>query len=123
MTVAGWVQIVVFIAVVTALTPLLGGYMARVYQGQPVVLSAVILPVERAAYRILRVRPSEEQDWKAYACSLLVFSFASLGTLRTDTPTFVIFVIGFVIIFALLNFLAALFIGPLDPALTSHLYP
>jgi K+-transporting ATPase ATPase A chain len=31
-----------------------------------------------------------------------------LGTLRTDTPTFVIFVIGFVIIFALLNFLAAL---------------
>jgi K+-transporting ATPase ATPase A chain len=47
---------------------------------------------------------------------------AGLGTLRTDTPTFVFFLLGFVIIFALLNFLAALFIGPLDQSLTSHLY-
>jgi K+-transporting ATPase ATPase A chain len=45
-----------------------------------------------------------------------------LGTLRTDTPTFVIFVIGFVIIFALLNFLAALCLGPLDQSLTQNLY-
>jgi potassium-transporting ATPase potassium-binding subunit len=44
-----------------------------------------------------------------------------LGTLRTDTPTFIAFIIAFVIIFALLNFLAALFIGPLDQSLTSHL--
>jgi K+-transporting ATPase ATPase A chain len=44
-----------------------------------------------------------------------------LGTLRTDTPTFVVFLIGFVIIFALLNFLTALFLGPLDQSLTGHL--
>ncbi len=48
---------------------------------------------------------------------------AGLGTLRTDTPTFVFLLIGFVIVFALLNFLAALFLGPLDQALTPHLYP
>jgi K+-transporting ATPase ATPase A chain len=47
---------------------------------------------------------------------------AGLGTLRTDTPTFVVFLIGFVIIFALLNFLAALFLGPLDESFTQHLY-
>jgi K+-transporting ATPase ATPase A chain len=47
---------------------------------------------------------------------------AGLGTLRTDTPTFVVFVIAFVIIFALLNFLAALFLGPFDQSLTGHLY-
>src|SRR5450755_2083627 len=47
---------------------------------------------------------------------------ASLGTLRTDTPTFVVLLIGFVIVFALLNFLAALFLGPLDQSLTQHLY-
>ncbi len=45
-----------------------------------------------------------------------------LGTLRTDIPTFVVFLVGFVIVFALLNFLAALFLGPLDQSLTSHLY-
>jgi K+-transporting ATPase ATPase A chain len=48
---------------------------------------------------------------------------AGLGTLRTDTPTFVIFVVGFVIVFALLNFLAALFLGPLDQSLSHNLYP
>jgi potassium-transporting ATPase potassium-binding subunit len=48
---------------------------------------------------------------------------AGPGTLRTDTPTFVVFVIGFVIVFALLNFLAALCLGPLAQSLTSHLYP
>ena len=47
---------------------------------------------------------------------------AGLGTLRTDTPTFVVFLVAFVIIFALLNFLAALFLGPLAQSLTQHLY-
>jgi len=42
--------------------------------------------------------------------------------LCTETPTFVVFLIGFVIIFALLNLLVALFLGPLDQSLTGHLY-
>jgi K+-transporting ATPase ATPase A chain len=44
-----------------------------------------------------------------------------LGTLRTDTPTFVIFLIGFVIVFAVLTFLTILFIAPFAQALSSHL--
>jgi K+-transporting ATPase ATPase A chain len=74
MTVSGWAQIVIFIVVLTALTPLLGGYMARVYQGRPVFLSGVAGPVERLLYRLLCVDPSEEQDWKGYARSVLIFS-------------------------------------------------
>jgi len=35
---------------------------------------------------------------------------------------FVVFLVAFVIIFALLNFLVALFLGPLGQALTTHLY-
>ena len=34
MTAQGWLQIAFYLAVLTALTPLLGGYMARVYQGE-----------------------------------------------------------------------------------------
>ena len=34
MTVQGWVQIALFVAVLTVLTPLLGGYMARVYRNE-----------------------------------------------------------------------------------------
>jgi potassium-transporting ATPase potassium-binding subunit len=82
-TIAGWSQIVIFLVVLTALTPIVGGYMARVYQGQRVWLSAVLEPMERLLYRVLRVRPSEEQDWKAYARSTLIFSLASWLLLYT----------------------------------------
>lgn len=41
MTLTGWIQIVVVLAVLTGLTPLLGGYMARVYQGNRVALTPV----------------------------------------------------------------------------------
>jgi K+-transporting ATPase ATPase A chain len=70
----GWVQIAVFVAVIVALTPLIGAYMARVFTGQRVFLSPVVGPIESFAYRLLRVRPSEGQDWKGYARSLIVFS-------------------------------------------------
>src|ERR1039458_2890361 len=77
MTGSGWAQIVIFIVVLTALTPLLGGYMARVYKGRQVFLSRVAGPTERLLYRLLRVDPSEEQDWKGYARSVLIFSLGS----------------------------------------------
>src|ERR1039457_3099306 len=77
MTVSGWAQIVIFIVVLTALTPLLGGYMARVYRGRQVFLSRGAGPTERLLYRLLRVDPSEEQDWKGYARSVLIFSLGS----------------------------------------------
>jgi potassium-transporting ATPase potassium-binding subunit len=76
MTVTGWIQIVALVAVLTALTPLLGGYMARVYQGERLALTRVLAPVERVAYRICRVTAGEEQGWKEYARSLLLFSAA-----------------------------------------------
>jgi K+-transporting ATPase ATPase A chain len=44
-----------------------------------------------------------------------------LGTLRTDTPTFVVYLIGFVIIVAVLTFLSALVLAPFAQALSSQL--
>jgi K+-transporting ATPase ATPase A chain len=73
----GWLQIAVFIAVVVALVKPVGIYMARVFSNQRVFLSPVVGPIERIAYKALRVRPDEGQDWKGYARSLVVFSFLS----------------------------------------------
>jgi K+-transporting ATPase ATPase A chain len=70
----GWLQIAVFVAVLVALVKPVGIYMARVFTDQRVFLSPVVGPIERGAYRVLRVRPDEGQDWKAYARSLIVFS-------------------------------------------------
>ncbi len=49
------------------------------------------------------------------------FAPPGLGTLRTDTPTFVIFLIGFIAIFSVLTFLTVLVIAPFAEALSSHL--
>ena len=88
MTVQGWVQIAFYLVVLTALTPVLGGYMARVYRNERVFLTPVFGPVERLTYRLLRVDPTIEQDWKAYARTTLVFSvlfwFALYLILRTQ---------------------------------------
>ncbi|MEY2430948.1 MAG: potassium-transporting ATPase potassium-binding subunit [Acidimicrobiaceae bacterium] len=70
----GWLQIGLFVAVLVAIVPLLGGYMARVYSGERVFLTRVAGPVERLFYRVLRVDPARGQDWKGYARSLLVLS-------------------------------------------------
>jgi K+-transporting ATPase ATPase A chain len=73
----GWAQIAAFLVVLTALVPLVGGYIARVFQGERVFLSPIIGPVERLSYRVLRVRPEDGQDWKGYARSVIVFSLLS----------------------------------------------
>ena len=74
MTAQGWLQIAFYLVVLTALTPLLGAYMARVYQGEPVALERLLGPVERLTYRALRTDPARQQDWKGYARTTLVFS-------------------------------------------------
>jgi len=73
-TFQGWVQIAVYVVVLTALTPLIGSYMARVYRGERVLLTPVLGPLERLVYRLLRVNASSGQNWKEYARSVLVLS-------------------------------------------------
>jgi K+-transporting ATPase ATPase A chain len=76
MTLLGWVQIVVFFAIIVAITPLLGGYMARVYTGEQVFLARVLGPLERGIYRAIRADVRREQNWKVYAASVMLFSLA-----------------------------------------------
>jgi K+-transporting ATPase ATPase A chain len=73
-TAQGWLQIALYVVVLTALTPVLGGYMAQVYRDERVFLTPVLAPVERLMYRVMRVDTATEQDWRAYARSTLVFS-------------------------------------------------
>jgi K+-transporting ATPase ATPase A chain len=71
----GYLQIAIFVAVLVALIKPVGIYLARVFNNERVFLTPVLGPIERGAYRLLRVRPDAEgQDWKAYAKSLVVFS-------------------------------------------------
>ncbi len=78
MTLDDLVQILLYLAVLTALTKPLGAFMARVYEGEPTFLDRIIGPLERGLYRAAGVRPDEGMGWKTYTVAMLAFNAASL---------------------------------------------
>ncbi len=75
---AGWLQLIVFVALLIGLTPVLGSYMAKVWSNKKAPGDRVFLPVERFIYRVAGVDPDGEQRWTGYAFSLLAFSAVSV---------------------------------------------
>jgi K+-transporting ATPase ATPase A chain len=76
MTFTGWLTIVLFCGILTALAIPLGSYMAAVYAGEHTFMDRFLGVPERFLYRVMRVDPQRGQDWKAYARSLIIFSLA-----------------------------------------------
>jgi len=75
----GWLQLAVFIGALLLLTKPMGLYLARVLDGEGrTLLDPAVKPVERLFYRMFRIDPQKEQDWKQYAVSLLLFSLTGL---------------------------------------------
>ncbi|MGZ5038488.1 MAG: potassium-transporting ATPase subunit KdpA [Usitatibacter sp.] len=91
----GYLQLVFYVVVLIALAKPLGGYMARVYQGEPAFLNRIGAPFERLLYRASGVDPAREMRWTEYAIAMLVFNF-----------------LGFLAVYALQRFQAVL---PLNP--------
>jgi len=79
MTLQALIQYGFFLLLLTLLVKPLGGYMARVFQGQRTFLDPVLRPVERLLYRVACVDEQQEMDWKQYAVSFVLFGF--FGTL------------------------------------------
>jgi potassium-transporting ATPase potassium-binding subunit len=92
-TFTGWLTIVLFAVLLSALAFPLGSYMANVYGGKRVFLTPIFAVPERFLYGLLRVDPERGQDWKGYAKSLLVFSLVGwlflYFVLRTQNAFFV----------------------------------
>ena len=97
MTVIGWVQIVLYCAIIVALTPVLGGYMTRVFNVERTFLSPVLRPVEALLYSAGGVNEKSEQGWLAYTIAMLLFHVG-----------------GFVILYALMRLQASLPFNPAD---------
>jgi len=71
------VQVVVFLAAVIIGTPLLGSFMAKVFEGQRVWLSPVLRPVENGIYRLTAVDATKEMSWRTYLIALVAFKVLS----------------------------------------------
>jgi K+-transporting ATPase ATPase A chain len=97
MTLIGWVQILLYCAIIVALTPVLGGYMTRVFNGERTFLTPILRPVELALYRAAGIDEKREQSWLAYTVGMLLFHVG-----------------GFAILYALMRFQASLPFNPAD---------
>ena len=76
MTFNGWLQIALYCVLLILMTRPIGGYMARVFNGERTLLSPVLRPVERGIYRLCGVDETQEQYWVSYAIAMLAFSLA-----------------------------------------------
>jgi K+-transporting ATPase ATPase A chain len=74
-TANGITQIAIYVVVLTVLAYPLGIYMARVYSGTLRIPRWLAAP-ERGFYRLVGTRADEEQGWKPYAVTALVFMAA-----------------------------------------------
>ncbi len=96
MTVIGWTQILLYCAIIVAITPPLGAYMTRVFNGDRTFLSPILRPVEIAIYKIAGVDERQEQHAVTYTVGMLLFHVG-----------------GFLILYALMRAQALL---PFNPA-------
>lgn len=77
MTAIGWVQILIFSIIVSALAKPVGLYIYRAVERERSVLHPVLGWLERLIYRLIGVDCEAEMSWSEYALALLAFSLVS----------------------------------------------
>jgi len=97
MTAIGWIQIILYCAIIVALVKPLGWYMTRVFNGERTFLSPILRPVEAGLYWIGGVDERREQHWLTYTVAMLLFHVG-----------------GFLIIYAVMRLQAVLPFNPAD---------
>ena len=103
MTVIGWIQILLYCAIIVALVKPLGWYMTRVFNGERTLLSPILRPVEAGLYWIGGVDEKREQHWLTYTVAMLLFHVG-----------------GFLVLYAVMRLQAEL---PFNPAEQSAVAP
>src|ERR1700683_2464219 len=103
MTIIGWAQIALYCAVIVAITPALGAYMTRVFNGERTVLAPILRPIEIGLYKIAGVDERREQHAVTYTVAMLLFHVG-----------------GFVILYALMRLQQWL---PFNPATQAAVAP
>ncbi len=78
MTSNGWLQILIFIAIVVAIAKPVGIFITKVFNGERTFLHPVLRPVERLIYRLTGVDEKREMHWSEYAVAMLLFSVVSM---------------------------------------------
>ena len=78
MTINGWLQIAVFLALVLAVTKPMGIFLTHVFNRERTFMDPVLRPLERLLYRLTGVDEDHEMKWTEYAFAMLLFSVVSM---------------------------------------------
>jgi K+-transporting ATPase ATPase A chain len=79
-----YMQLGLYVVLLLVGAPFIGGYMARVFQGERTWLTPVVTPIEKLTYRLSGVKAQAGMNWTQYAFALMVFNL-----------------LGFLVVFAL----------------------
>ncbi len=86
MTGIGWLQILLFLVILIALTKPIGTYIKRVMEVESTWLDRVLKPVEELIYKLSGIDSKADMHWTKYAFCMLTFSLLTLlltyGVLR-----------------------------------------
>jgi K+-transporting ATPase ATPase A chain len=79
MNTSGWIQLILFVGVLLAITKPLGLYLCNVLDADgKTFLDPVFKPLERLTYKLIGVDAKKEHDWKQYGIAMLLFSLVSM---------------------------------------------
>lgn len=74
-----FISLVVYFALLIAVTPVLGSFMYRVYAGQKTFLDRPFGWLERLTYRAAGVDPSQDMSWRIYAKAMMWFNLIGIA--------------------------------------------
>jgi K+-transporting ATPase ATPase A chain len=74
MTLNGWLQFLIYFALLLVCMRPLGIYMAGVFSGK----YSFLRPTENLLYRLCGINRDKEMDWREYTTAMLLFSFVSM---------------------------------------------
>jgi potassium-transporting ATPase potassium-binding subunit len=76
-----YVQFVLFVIVLVAITPVLGRFMASVFQGEKTWLHKPLGWLESLTYKVSGIDSTEEMSWKGYTWAFMIFHLVAIFVL------------------------------------------
>lgn len=74
MDIKSYFQVLLFIFLVIVCTPFLGNFIYRVFDEKGPARIFFLSSLEKFVYKVCRIDPLEEMNWKVYTCQLLLFN-------------------------------------------------
>ena len=78
MQTSGWLQLILYVVALAAITKPMGLYLMQVLDVDGKTwFDPILRPLERFTYRMMGVKAGQEHDWKQYTLAMLLFSLVS----------------------------------------------